>query len=178
MDLVLSEGIRTEIRDSQTGIPRGEWKTPENVSGSFASHNCLTDAAWFYPALGSLNGGSNVVISYVGQETRNGLSVQHLRSYRYSPGQTSTAPQQLSTMNFYLDARTTLPVSITFNTHSDTDASTNLLVEIRFSNYQNTNGAFVPMHIQKYQDGSLTLDLNISSLAFNSGLQLSNFTIN
>jgi hypothetical protein len=131
MDLALSSGTRTEIRDAQTGAPIGRWVNPNKVSGAFALQNCQTDAVWFFPALGSLALGPNVVLSYLGQESRNGATVQHIQSYVYQAGQTSPAgvsPTQLSTMDFYLDATTLYPVAITFNTHPDNNAATSLLV--------------------------------------------------
>jgi hypothetical protein len=180
IDLVLSNGTRTEIRDSQTGAAIGEWINSNNVSGAFAFQNCQTDAVWFFPALGSLSAGSNVVLLYVGQETRNGTAVQHIQSYIYQPNLPPVGPtsQQLSAMDFYLDATTLLPMAITFNTHPDNNASTNLAVEVDFSNYQSINGRAVPMHIQRYQQGNLMVDMVLSSAAFNTGLPLSTFTIN
>jgi hypothetical protein len=181
MDLALTSGTRTEIRDAQTGASQGKWVAPNNASGKFAWHNCQTDAAWFFPALGSLAAGQGVVLSYVGQENRNSVRVQHIQSHVYQSGQSSTpglSSQQLSTTDFYLDASTLLPVAIAFNAHPDNDASTNLLVEIDFSNYQTISGVAVPMHIQRYQQGNLMVDLVLSAASFNVGLPLSTFTIN
>ena len=178
MNLVLASGTRTEIRDAQTGTPLGRWFNPNTTSGLFAGQNCWTDAVWFFPALGSLAAGSNVVLSYVGAESRNGSSVQHLRSYVYQPGQfTPPTPSQLSGMDFYLDAATLLPLAVTFNAHPDNDPNSNLFVEIDFSDYQRFQGIAVPMHIQKYQQGYLMIDVTVSSAFFNSGLSLSTFTI-
>ncbi|HEV2395823.1 MAG TPA: hypothetical protein VGS27_02625 [Candidatus Sulfotelmatobacter sp.] len=181
MDLTLSSGTRTEIRDAQTGTRIGEWIAPNQSSGMFAYHNCVTDAVWFFPALGSLAGGSNIVFTYIGQETRNGQSVQHIQSYQPSStalGPSGFNPQQLSVMDFYLDSVTFLPSSITFNVHPDNDSASNLLVEIDFSNYQTVNGFSVPMHIQKYLQGTLLIDLTVSTAAFNTGIPLSEFAIN
>jgi hypothetical protein len=181
VDLGLTNGTRTEIRDAQTGTPLGKWIAPSGASGKFATHNCLTDAVWFFPALGSLAAGPNVVLSYVGQETRNGKKVQHLESYVYQPNQiqrASLTQQQLSTMDFYLDATTLLPSAVTFNVHPDNNAAGNIPVEIDFSSYQAVNGVFVPMHIQKYVQGTLMIDLTVTSAVFNSGVALSNFTVN
>jgi len=180
MDLVLPSGTRTEIRDASTGIGQGQWIAPSGTSGLFAYQNCVTDAVWFFPALGSLAAGPSIVLTYIGQETRNGQSVQHIQSYVYQSGQSGTGPtmQQLSTMDFYLDATTLLPASVVFNAHPDSDAGANINVEIDFSAYQSVNGATVPMHIQKFVQGSLAVDLTISGAAFNTGLQLSDFTIN
>jgi hypothetical protein len=180
MDLTLTSGTDTEIRDAQTGVPLGEWIAPNNASGYFAPQNCLTDAAWFFPVLGSLAAGSNVVLSYIGAETRNGESVQHIQSYVYqsNPLGLSPSPQQLSTMDFYLDATTLLPSAVTFNAHPDNTATTNLLYEIDFSNYQTISGIVVPMHIQRYQQGNLMVDVIVTGALFNTGLSLSIFTIN
>jgi hypothetical protein len=181
MDLTLTSGTRTEIRDAQTGIPLGQWFAPNNASGYFASQNCWTDAVWFFPAMGSLAAGPNVVLSYIGQTTWNGESVQHIQSYVYQANSSSVpspTPQQLSTIDFYLDATTLLPSAITFSAHPDNNASTNLLIEIDFSNYQNIGGVVVPMQIQKYQQGNLVVNLVLSGASFNTGLSLSIFAIN
>lgn len=180
MDLALSTGTRTDIRDSSTGTPLGKWITQGNASGMFAFHNCQTDAVWFFPALGSLVGGANVVFSYVGLETRNSMNVQHIQSYMYqSISSASSKPslQTLSTMDFYLDATTLLPSAITFNAHPDNNAGANISVEVDFSNYQAVEGITVPMHIQKYVQGTLTIDLTVSSAVFNTGLSLSTFAV-
>jgi len=180
MDLALTSGTRTEIRDAQTGVPLGGWIAPNNASGYFASQNCLTDAVWFFPVLGSLAAGPNVVLSYVGLETRNGESVQHIQSYVYqsNPLGLTPSPHQLSTMDFYLDATTFLPAAVTFNAHPDSSAATNLLFEVDFSNYQTISGMVVPMRIQRYQQGNLMVDVVVTGAAFNTGLSLSIFTVN
>jgi hypothetical protein len=180
MDLALTGGTRTEIRDAQTGAQLGQWFAPDNASGNFASQNCSTDAVWFFPVLGSLAAGPNVVLSYLGPQTWNGQSVQQIQSYIYqpNPGGLVPSPQQLSTMNFYLDATTLLPVAVTFNAHPDNDATTNLLIEVDFSNYQTVGGVLVPMHIQRYQQGNLMVDVALTGASFNTGLSLSTFAVN
>ena len=40
------------------------------------------------------------------------------------------------------------------------------------------NGILVPMHIQKFMQGTLAIDLNITNTAFNTGIPLSTFTVN
>jgi len=180
MDLALPEGTRSEIRDAQTGGPLGRWTNPDNSSGDFAAHNCWTDAAWFFPAFSSLAGGKNAVLAYVGLEDHDGQSVQHLRSYQFQISASagpSINPQQLSTMDFYLDAATFLPVAIDFDAHPDNNATANIPIEIEFSNYQTVGGVVVPMHIQRYQQGLLMIDIQVTSVSFNAGLPLSLFAI-
>jgi hypothetical protein len=175
VDLAESSGTRTEIRDIQTGIPLGAWTAPENLSGKFAYQNCWTDAVWFFPALGALAGGSNVVLSYIGVENRNGTEVQHIQSYQYQAG---VGPQQFSTMDYYIDATTLLPVAETFTSHPDDNELVNLSVEIDYLDYQKISGVAVPIRIQRYQEGNLVLDISLSSASFNSGLSLASFAVN
>src|SRR5208337_2046827 len=179
MSLTLPSGTRTEIRDASTGIPQGKWIAQSSASGLYSSQNCATDAVWFFPALGSLAAGPNVVLTYVGQETRNGAAVQHIQSYVYQPkpSHVNPSPQQLSTVDFYLDAATFLPVAISFDAHPD-NASTNLPVEVDFSNYQVLNGIVIPTHIQRSLQGNVLVDISISDASFNTGLPLSDFAIN
>lgn len=181
MDLVLTSGTRTEIRDAQTGAMLGKWIGPNKSSGMSVFSNCQTDAVWFFPALGSLAAGSNVILSYIGEETRNGEAVQHVQSYVYQTANvfgSGPTSQQLSTMDFYLDATTFLPSAVTFNVHPDSNAGVNIPVEVDFSNYQVVNGITVPMHIQKYMQGTLLVDVTISSATFNTGIALSTFSVN
>jgi hypothetical protein len=178
MDLALSSGTRTEIRDAQTGVPLGQWINPNGTSGLYAFQNCQTDAAWFFPALGSLAAPS-VVLSYVGQETRNNKIVQHIQSYFYQANPPPGIPtQQLSTMDFYLDATTYLPVAVGFNAHPDNGSGANLPTEVDFSNYQSVSGVLVPMRIQRYLQGNLLVDITVSNASFNTGLPLSDFSVN
>ena len=88
-----------------------------------------------------------------------------------------STPPGNSTMDFYLDAATLLPSAVVFNAHPDNDPGTNIPVEIDFSNYQAISGIAVPLHIQKYLQGSLVTDLVISNAVFNTGLPLSTFAI-
>lgn len=178
LDIALSNGTRTEVRDAQTGYPMGQWFNPGNTSGYVAYQNCWTDAVWFFPALGSLAAAQNLVLSYIGQETRNGESVQHIRSYVYQANPSPGFTQQMSTMDFYLDAATLLPVATLFSAYPDDGTVSTISVEIDFSNYQSLSGVRVPLHIQRYSQGNLLTDITISEATFNTGLPLSLFTIN
>ena len=158
----------------------GQWFSPNNTSGNYAPQNCATDAVWFFPVLGSLAAGPNVVLSYIGPTTWNGESVQHIQSYVYQATTAALTPspqRQLSTMDFYLDATTLLPSAITFNAHPDNNANANLLVEVDFSNYQTISGVLVPMHVQMFQQGNLMVDVTVTEASFNTGLPLTVFTV-
>jgi hypothetical protein len=178
IDLSLSGGQRREVRNVSGKIPQGMWIRTDGSSRTFVLHNCWTDASWFFPALSALAVASsdpNVVLSYVGQETRRSVSVQHLRAYSYGSGQ--AAVQRLSAMDFYLETASLLPLAVVFNTHPDDDYGINIPVEIDYSNYQAVNGAEVPFHVQKLLQGTVSLDLMIGSAVFNSDLSDTFFNV-
>ncbi len=183
LDLALNGGNRSELRNSAEGSPQGAWVNASGQSTPSAPQNCWTDAVWFFPALTSLSAVNNdqtLVLVYVGLETQNGRSVQHIQSYHYVLSKIPTVTsftQQMSTVDYFLDSQTLVPMSITFNAHPDDDATTNIAVEVDFSNYQQVNGVLVPYHITKFWQGSPLLDFTVANVSVNSGLSDSLFSI-
>jgi hypothetical protein len=179
MDLAFPNGIHSEIRDAQSGIASGKWVNTDGSSGEFANHNCWTDAAWFFPALGSLGGSPNVVLLYIGLEQRNGVTVHHVRSYvNQQSVAVSPNAQELSVMDFYLDAASLLPTAVTYQIHPDDNADVSLPIEVDFSNYQTISGVAVPTHIERYLQGHIQFDITVTGASFNSGLSMSTFAVN
>lgn len=180
IDLVLASGTRTEIRDASTGLPLGKWIAQDGTSGFYALQNCWADAAWFFAPLGSLAVGPNVILSYVGQENRNSLTVQHIVSKINQSGQELSLgidAVQLSTMDFYLDASTLLPVALTYTDHPDDDANTGIPVEVDFSEYQSINGVTIPTRIQRYLQRTLVLEVAVTGVSANTGLSVTDFNV-
>jgi len=182
IDLALSSGRHTQIRNQAPGYAQGAWSGSDAISHPIALHNCWTDAAWFFPPLSSLAalGSPDLAVSYLGQESRLGISVQHLRFWRQASTRSTNAIQlihRLSTVDMYLDSASLLPVAITFNLHPDVDAGTDIAAEVRFSDYRQVSGIRVPFHVQEFLNGGLVLDILISNVTVNPGLQDTDFGI-
>jgi len=178
VQLNLSGGTRQEIRN---GIA-GAWSGPDATVHSMAAHNCWTDASWFFPALTleAIYADPQVAVAYLGPDTSKGATMLHLQAARLLPGQSASATtliQTLSSMDIYFDPRSFLPLVLDFNTHPDTDANTNLPVEIQYGNFQNAKGALVPFYIQKFVQRTLLLDLTVRHVLVNSGVPASEFTL-
>jgi hypothetical protein len=139
-----------------------------------AGHNLMTDTGWFpHLAVIGIIKSPDSVLSYVGPETHDGLSVIHVTAWQQLPsvsGSAAILPQHLSEMDFYLDPATLLPVAIAFNIHPDNNALLDIPTEIRYSNYQNVNGVLIPFHVQKFINNTLNLDLQFQTAALNSGV--------
>jgi len=180
VDLMLSAGTRTEIRDSQAGPSKGQWISGNHNPKPMISRNCTTDAAWFFPALTSLHGSPNRLLRYVGQETRNGVAVQHIRSYKFDPTLPQTVQtrhEALTAVDFYLDSSTLLPAALSFSVHPDDGSDIDLPTVVEFSDYQSIKGIAVPMTIRRYLQGNLLLEISVSNVTFNRGLADTNFAI-
>jgi hypothetical protein len=179
--ITLSSATRTDTRNITNGIPAGQWSVNGQPASTYALHNCWTDAAWFFPAFSALAQWSNgnFVWSYVGSERHAGLNTQHLRVVQLYPQDAKSllAVQRLSTTDFYLDPVSFLPLAVVSKVHPDQDMNTDIPVEIRFADYRSVQGVQVPFRVQKLLNGTLLLDLTVTSAVLNSGLQDSAFTL-
>jgi hypothetical protein len=183
LDLSLAAGLSSEIRNVASGAPQGFLINPSAVVSNMAQHNCLTSAAWFFPGLSILSQTTDptVAVTFVGQETKLGIAVNHIQFNIQSAslGASDNALLgQLSQTDFYLDSSSNLPVAMVFNLHPDANALTNINAEVDFTNYQAVNGVQVPFRIQKFLNGTLFLDLTIQGATLNSGLTSSAFASN
>lgn len=179
IDLDMGDRRRSEIRTDATELPEGFWSDRKGTHRT-ANHNCWTDAVWFAPALSSLLSAANtseVIFSYVGQESRAGILASHLRAYRKSRLVDSAFVRRLSTTDFYLDSASHLPLAIVFNVHPDNDDNIDIHTEIRFADYRVVDGVRVPFHIQRLLNGGLFLDLVVTNVTINSGVPESLFSI-
>jgi hypothetical protein len=181
LDLTFRNGTRSEIVSLVGGTPAGDWVGLDGTAHPISNHNLMSDAGLF-PAftLGNLSASSNTVLSYAGLETRNSASVIHISSFQQFPKLTGNAAalmQHLTQVDFYLDPVTLLPVSYAYNSHPDNDAGLDIPTEIRYSNYQSIGGCSIPLHIQKFINGSLLFDFQFQNAFVNSGISAPQVTV-
>ena len=183
MKYSLGGGQRAEIFNASSD-PRGAWSGADGLWHRAASHNTWTPAAWFAPALvleAALDD-PQVAMEDLGPTTFEGKTVEHLRFQRVPPA-TSGSPaaiamiQRLSTADLYVDKTSLLPVALDFNLHPNSNAGTNIPVEIRYSHWEQSSGVLAPFLIQKFLNGSLLDRISVSSAAVNQGLSSSSFAI-
>jgi hypothetical protein len=177
-DFSFSDGTRTELRNLSGATPQGFWIAPDGTTHSMASHNCVTDAVWFFPAFSALSqlSNPNLVVTYIAAETRNGVAVQHLLFTLQSSADATGTLQRLSSEEFYLSASSYLPVAVVFNSHPDNDDLTKIPVEIDFGQYQVVGGVQIPYQIEELLNGTPYLNITIQSAVLNSGLSQGDFS--
>jgi hypothetical protein len=160
--------------------PTGFWLDRKGTSHDLALHNCWVGQTWFSPALTlAWYLHQDFEVALLGPETREGRTVDHLQAwYAQAKGDPEYVDlaKQLSTIDIYLDQATKLPVSFTFSMHPEENASVNIPVEVRFSEYRPVNGVQAPFRVQRYQNGNLIYDTSVTSLLINTGVPDTRFT--
>jgi len=181
LDLYLKTASQSEIRNDSAGFPDGNRVDATGTWYEMAAHQCWTPAAWFSPlAWLQTASGIDAVVSYVGSETYNGASVDHLHAYRAISAQSDLASsllQGLTSFDLYLDSNTHLPLAVGISAHPDDDAGTNIPAAIQFLNYQSVNGVQLPYRLQRFVQNSLYLDITVTSATINSGVSSSDFQL-
>lgn len=172
LDLSTTTGVRSEIRTSGNRGPAGEWIDIEGQHHPFAQHNCWTDAAWFFPALTMLSAYSDptVVFTDLGQETHQGLTVEHIQVYRtFSDKNPDIAKvlSRVSTVNYYLESQTAIPIAISFDVHPDKNEGAAIPIEVRYSDYRRIGSVLVPFEVDEYLNRSPLIQISLTSASPN-----------
>jgi hypothetical protein len=181
IDLSLASGQRSEARDASVVPATGSWMGPDASIKPIPQHNLMTEPTWAFPAFifSRVLSNMNYSISPVDQQARFGITVNHITVFQQVtvPGDASNLFQSLTRMELYLDASSLLPVAIEMNTHPDNNAALNIPVEFEYSDYRATQSASVPFHVQQLVNNVVFLDIEISSVNFNTGLTNATFNL-
>lgn len=169
MTISVGAGNLSEIRSWSGYTPTGQWTGLDGQQHQMAQQNCWTDAVWFFPALSLLADFSdpNLVFTDLGQVQYSGGTAEHIQVYRsptYLPGGAQQQIQALSTVDYYLDSQTALPVAMAFSMHGDQNATATIPVALVFSQYQSFNGVLAPLQVTRMLNGSPFLQINITSV--------------
>jgi hypothetical protein len=149
-------------------------------------HNLKAEGVWFSPALlfSRLLADKARAFQHLGTALVEGQPLEHIKVRDGNPTVPDKAPaqvaqltQHLTEMDLYLDPNTSLPMKLAFNEHPDNDASRDIPVEIRFSDYRAVDGTQVPFRLQKFVNGTLLLDVRVELATLNSNLSASTFAV-
>jgi len=174
LDFNFPSGPYTEFKSFSSNAPVGGWSGPDTVVHPIVDHNLVNDWGWFpLFTLANCANSQNYVVSFLGSETRNGLSVFHVTATQQFPGLTAevaAVARHLSQIDIFFDSTTHLAASILYNIHPDNNALLDIPIELQFSDYRPVNGAQIPFHIQKSINNSLALDVQFQNAALNTGI--------
>ena len=123
------------------------------------------------PLLSAFLNNADESFKYIGQETLNGISVQHIQvwnSFASKPRLSRLAPS--SRRDVWLDSTSLLPVKISWMRQAGEGAVPAIPVEVDFSAYKNINGVVYPFQISKSYNGTPWQTITIQNVTFNIGL--------
>jgi len=169
-----SSGTRTETQTGQGSDMACTWAGNDTATHAVDQGNCWRPVIWFLPPF-SLQ--PSLVPSYLGATDFGtgpvGFSAakyRHLQGALVLPNlipKLTTDVMTRSTADLGLDPATLLPAVLTYSIRPDNGAPIPIAVEIHYSNYQTINGVKIPFTIQRYINGSLQLEIAVSSAQVN-----------
>lgn len=121
---------------------------------------------------------SDIQAQYLRSDTLGNATVDVV-ALSFVPLGLSPSPQAYAATQrtFFIDQATGYVLKIQYTTITDATTLTGLNTEIVFSNYQTFSGFAVPLDQQTFVNGNLGIDLSLSSVAFNTGLDSSLFAM-
>jgi hypothetical protein len=129
---------------------------------------------WFLPAL-SLQ--PSLMPSYISAldlglgTVGTGTEVyRHVQSQLVLSTLPTPPPPQVTLLNqtdIGLDPTSLLPAVLAYSVYPDSGAQTPIATEIHYSDYRTINGIQIPFHIERYLNGSLQLDILVTSAQIN-----------
>jgi hypothetical protein len=172
------ETIATWTKDGDAAGPAVEI----NTQGEGKFTNCWSAPTWFFPAMiiQSITDDPKSAISYSGVHSKDGDTVEVLRTYKVRAGSDSGLWQNLTVSELQLDSKTLLPVRMRFWRSggrdvpvpaSDPLSLSNNPVEVRYSDYRKVDGILVPFSIDWSNHGVMdSLSIRIQTVRLNTGI--------
>lgn len=173
IDSTLDSNVREEYYSGFTEAPACIW-ADKSGQHPMAQHNCHLGGIFFAPLLlaTSYESGTGFKLSLSSDDQGNGVVTLSKVLANATPDAASLV-QNATKAQLVFDKTTFLPSAYRYAIHPDNDAQVNIPVEIRFSNYQISNGIKFPFHIQRFVNGMPDLDITVTSVVINSDLTIS-----
>ena len=171
MQLALNaSGQRTESQIGSGSNADCQWAAADGVPHQVDAGNCWKPMLWFLPSL-SLQ--PSLVPNYLytadlgmGNVGSTGNIYRHLQGQLIFPnlsGSLAADIAQQSLSDLGLDPVSLLPAVLAYRLHPNDGSPVEIAIEIRFSDYRQINGTMIPFRIQRYLNGALQLDIQLSA---------------
>lgn len=172
----------TSVPSDQKTILYSSWDAKETTNGQAVNpplETILTDQSADFPLpfLSSFLANADVAMRYIGQETVDGISTQHIQMWNTFASQRPTL-QKLSAYSIrdvWFDSTSGLPVKIAYDRRHGGGAVPVIRFEVYFSAYESVSGVLYPFLINKSFDGTPWQTIAISNVTFDTGLTADQF---
>jgi outer membrane lipoprotein-sorting protein len=173
--LTLPEGQRAVIYSNGNAM-----EVARNQSVNPPLQLIVTDQSVDFPLpliLSALSN-SDETLQYIGVETLNGASVQHVRVWNtFASTPRLQVLASFSARDIWLNATPGLPVKIAYSRRAGGGAVPSFPVEVSFLNYTKVNGVLYPFQINKSYNGTPWQTITIQNVVFNTGLTATQFQV-
>jgi hypothetical protein len=185
ISLQLPTGSLREVRVGRGLNPIRSWTGVDGVVyKTLPTDLKLPHPAWFLPYFFVISGlaSPDSWSSDLGTQNLAGQTLEHLAVWQRLPNNfpasATSAIQQQTQADIYIDPTTFLPASIIFHVLPDPRCPNEILlpsgspaadtvVQVNFSDYRIVKGRPVPFHLQVVQQGSVYLDITLTSVSIN-----------
>jgi hypothetical protein len=179
-------GTTGSVSEYSSSTRAGTFNGIDSTSHAVPANGVLgPHPAWFFPAflVGAGLSSQDYVSADLGHEIRNGVAVEHVVLWRPNGSATWSVTGRQSQDDLYLDSSSSMPVALTFTVllfnpqtgepvRPDVRTKDRELEEVCYSAYRQVQGVPVPFRIQVYVHGTLVTDIQLSSVAFNTGVTI------
>jgi hypothetical protein len=171
MQLTLNNlGNKSETQVGNGSSAVCKWAGADGLPKEVDALNCWKPVLWFMPAfslqaslLPSYMQVADLGIGTVGKSATEYRHIQCKLLFSDLPESLTEEAALQSTSDIGLDIESQLPAVLSYSVHPDSGALPPINIEIRYSNYRLVDGTQIPFSIQRYVNGSLQLDIVISS---------------
>jgi hypothetical protein len=162
----LDSGERSETQDTFANGQGCTWTASDGVTQTTAGLNCLIPVAWFLPEVSLFSTqqpSSNGTLS-----TETDAEKAPVLHWKMSPVPGLSAEMlnslpSLGEYDLHINSVSDLPSSLSYSLHPDDNAADGIPVSVVFSDYRLVDGTEIPFHIQRYMNGTLSLDITLSN---------------
>jgi hypothetical protein len=132
-----------------------------------AVHNCLSPNNWLFPLLAVRPEQQALVIA-----EESALASVNFKRSQAKPTKYSDVRSRLSFAELRIDPASQLPLSLEFQIHPEDDYNRDLPVQVRYSDYRELNGVWVPCKVEKLINGTLILEFTVTNFLINTASTL------
>jgi hypothetical protein len=169
VQLSLGQASRTEVQTKADSSRSCQWTDGAGTTHATVGANCFIAIPWFAPGLFTQPVSQLPVLLATtddGEVSKNGSALHQVGYLLNLQGADSTSTNQMvsqSTVKVFYDPQTSLPDSLEYFVHPDSNDLQNIPVRVVFRNYQSVSGIMLPFHVEKYVNRTLQLALDITN---------------
>ncbi len=161
-------GSRLESQDAIGPAMACRWSGADKVVHKLNMTTCGQPTVWYMPnvPLQSASLPSGISMLDLGTQTLADSNYHHVRLQFAIPFDVSSkgdTQTQSNTMDLWLDPVSQLPAVLQFRLPTDRGSSNTSLIEVHYSNYHNVSGVQIPYQIERFINGTLNLEISVTS---------------